>query len=105
MLEAVLAPWALTGRLWLRFWPQLMALVLAGSLAHDVLLWAAVHTGFAHHLSGLAVLTLVALAQLVTTVAMFLVLLPGLPALRARRKRRAPARRRTAAGRGGWGRC
>jgi len=82
MLEPVLAPWALTGRLWLRFWPQLMALVLAGALAHDVLLWVAVHTGFANHLAGLAVLTLVALAQLVTTVAMFLVLLPGLPALR-----------------------
>ncbi|MDT4831418.1 hypothetical protein FQZ97_649280 [compost metagenome] len=82
MLEPVLAPWALTGRLWLRFWPQLMAMVLAGALAHDVLLWVAVHTGFANHLSGLAVLTLVALTQLVTTVAMFLVLLPGLPALR-----------------------
>jgi len=82
MLEPVLAPWALTGRLWLRFWPQLIAPVLAGALAHDVLLWVAVHTGFANHLAGLAVLTLVALAQLVTTVAMFLVLLPGLPALR-----------------------
>jgi hypothetical protein len=56
--------------------------VLAGALAHEVLLWGAVHTGFANHLAGLAVLTLVALAQLVTTVAMFLVLLPGLPALR-----------------------
>ncbi|WP_447920250.1 hypothetical protein [Achromobacter aegrifaciens] len=82
MLEPVLAPWALTGRLWLRFWPQLMALVLAGTLARDVLLWVAAQTGFANHLAGLAVLTLVALAQLVTTVAMFLVLLPGLPALR-----------------------
>lgn len=101
MLEAVLAPWALTGRLWLRFWPQLMALVLAGSLAHDVLLWAAVHTGFAHHLSGLAVLTLVALAQLVTTVAMFLVLLPGLPALRGAQE---AARAGAAADGGGQGR-
>ncbi len=82
MLEPVLAPWALTGRLWLRFWPQLMALVLAGALARDVLLWVAAQTGFVNHLAGLAVLTLVALAQLVTTVAMFLVLLPGLPALR-----------------------
>jgi hypothetical protein len=83
MLESVLAPWALTGRLWLRFWPQLMALVLAGTLARDVLLWVAAQTGFANHLAGLAVLTLVALAQLVTTVAMFLVLLPGLPALQS----------------------
>lgn len=83
MLDSVLAPWALTGRLWLRFWPQLMALVAAGVLAHGLLMWLAVHTGFANHLAGVAVLTLVALSQLVVTVAMFLVVLPGLPALRA----------------------
>ena len=100
MLEPVLAPWALTGRLWLRFWPQLMALVAGGALAHDVLLWVAVHVGFANHLSGLAVLTLVALAQLVTTVAMFLVLLPGLPALRGAQE----AARAGGAAEGGKGR-
>ncbi|CAB3879646.1 hypothetical protein LMG26858_03158 [Achromobacter anxifer] len=101
MLEPVLAPWALTGRLWLRFWPQLMALVLAGALARDVLLWVAAQTGFVNHLAGLAVLTLVALAQLVTTVAMFLVLLPGLPALR---EAQAAARGGDAAGDGAQGR-
>ncbi|MBV7483976.1 hypothetical protein [Bordetella sp. BOR01] len=82
-MQGIAAPFALTFRLWLRFWPQLMALVLAGVLAHDLLLLLAVHIGFANHLAGLAVLTLVALAQLVVTVTMFQVLLPGLPALRA----------------------
>ncbi|MDM9561449.1 hypothetical protein [Bordetella petrii] len=80
---SIATPFALTFRLWLRFWPQLMCLVLAGVLANDVLLWAAVHTGFANHLAGLAVLTLVALAHLIVTVLMFQVLLPAMPALAA----------------------
>ncbi|WP_088159286.1 hypothetical protein [Achromobacter xylosoxidans] len=103
MLESVLAPWALTGRLWLRFWPQLMALVLAGTLARDVLLWVAAQTGFANHLAGLAVLTLVALAQLVTTVAMFLVLLPGLPALRGAQEAARAGQAETGGSRGRLG--
>ena len=82
-MQGIAAPFALTFRLWLRFWPQLMALVLTGVLAHELLLLLAVHTGFANHLAGLAVLTLVALTQLVITVTLFQVLLPGLPALRA----------------------
>lgn len=82
-MQGIAAPFVLTLRLWGRFWPQLMALVLAGVLAHSLLLLLAVHTGFANHLAGLAVLTLVALAQLVVTVTMFQVLLPGMPALRA----------------------
>lgn len=82
-MQGIIAPFALTFRLWRRFWPQLVALVLIGRLAHTALLQLAVHTGFANHLAGLAVLTLVALAQLVVTVTMFQVLLPGLPAIRA----------------------
>jgi len=82
-MQGIIAPFALTFRLWRRFWPQLVALVLIGRLAHTGLLQLAVHTGFANHLAGLAVLTLVALAQLVVTVTMFQVLLPGLPAIRA----------------------
>ncbi|HYG43238.1 MAG TPA: hypothetical protein VEA17_09990, partial [Bordetella sp.] len=82
-MQGIAAPFGLTFRLWLRFWPQLMALVLTGVLAHELLLLLAVHTGFANHLAGLAVLTLVALTQLVITVTLFQVLLPGLPALRA----------------------
>ncbi|MCD0502698.1 hypothetical protein [Bordetella petrii] len=83
MQGSIAAPFVLTFRLWLRFWPQLMALVLAGVLAQGLLLELAVRTGFANHLAGLGVLTLVALAHLVVTVTMFQVLLPGLPALRA----------------------
>ncbi|MEK7946890.1 hypothetical protein WKR98_19220 [Pigmentiphaga sp. YJ18] len=83
MTESIASPFALTFRLWLRFWPQLMCLVLAGVLANELLLRLAVHTGFANHLAGLAVLTLVALAHLIVTVLMFQVLLPGLPAVRA----------------------
>jgi len=82
-MQGITAPFALTFRLLRRFWPQLVALVLIGRLAHTGLLQVAVHTGFANHLAGLAVLTLVALAQLVVTVTMFQVLLPGLPAIRA----------------------
>lgn len=82
-MQRITAPFALTFRLWRRFWPQLVALVLIGSLSHALLLRLAVHTGFANHMAGLAVLTLVALAQLVVTVTMFQVLLPGLPAIRA----------------------
>lgn len=82
-MHAITAPFALTFRLLRRFWPQLVALVLIGRLAHEVLLQLAVRTGFVDHMAGLAVLTLVALAQLVVTVTMFQVLLPGLPAIRA----------------------
>ncbi|MBO9356246.1 hypothetical protein GG851_19835 [Bordetella petrii] len=82
-MQGIAAPFVLTFRLWKRFWPQLMALVLAGVLAHGALLLLAVHIGFANHLAGLAVLTLVALVQLVVTVTMFQVLLPAMPALRA----------------------
>src|SRR5690606_12226957 len=89
---SIAAPFALTFRLWLRFWPQLMCLVLPGVLANDVLLWAAVHTAFAHHLRGWAVLTLVAWAPLIDAVLMFQVLLPAMPALAA-----APAAARGAA--------
>ncbi|WP_251863534.1 hypothetical protein [Achromobacter sp. Marseille-Q4962] len=82
-MPGIAAPFVLTFRLWRRFWPQLAALVLAGVLVHGLLLQAAVRVGFLNHLAGLAVLTLVALAQLVITVTLFQVLLPGLPALRA----------------------
>lgn len=79
----LLIPFVLTFRLWWRYWPQLMALVLAGLLAHHALLWLAVQAGFADRLAGLAMLTLVVLAQLVVTILMFQLLLPALPALQA----------------------
>ncbi|MBZ9995770.1 hypothetical protein LB569_18360 [Mesorhizobium sp. BH1-1-4] len=62
-----------------RFWPQFVALVLAGVLAGDLLMQLAAKVALANHFAGLAMLTLVALAQLVVTVAMFHVLRPGLP--------------------------
>jgi hypothetical protein len=83
MLSDILRPIGLTLRLLARFWPQLVALVLAGIIANDLLLQLAARTGLENHLAGLAVLTLVALAQLVVTVAMFQVLRPALPRIRA----------------------
>lgn len=82
MLADVAAPFALTFRLLWRFWPQLVALVLAGVIAHDLLLYFAANAAFVSQMLGLALLTLVALAQLILTVAMFRVLLPGLPEIR-----------------------
>jgi hypothetical protein len=83
MLSDIIRPIGLTLSLLCRFWPQLVALVLAGIIAGDLLLQLAARTGLQNHLAGLAVLTLVALAQLTVTVAMFQVLRPALPRIRA----------------------
>ncbi|MER9372442.1 hypothetical protein [Mesorhizobium sp. M0491] len=53
--------------------------MLAGVLVGDLLMQLAAKVALANHFAGLAMLTLVALAQLVVTVAMFHVLRPGLP--------------------------
>ena len=45
MFADVAAPFALTFRLLARFWPQLVALVLAGILAGDLLLQLAAGAG------------------------------------------------------------
>ena len=97
MLADVAAPFALTFRLLARFWPQLVALVLAGILAGDLLVQLAARAAFVDHMLGLALLTLVALAQLIVTVAMFQLLRPALPAIR----RRTGCGRRRAVGGGG----
>jgi hypothetical protein len=83
MLADVVRPVALTFRLLWRFWPQLIALVLIGILAGDLLLQLAARMAYVDHMLGLALLTLVALAQLIVTVAMFQTLRPALPAVRA----------------------
>src|SRR5262245_20830151 len=83
MLAEVALPIKLTFKLWLRFWPQLVAVVLLGLLAADILMWLAVKAAFVNHYAGLGVLTLVALAQLVTTVSLIQIVRPGLPALSA----------------------
>ncbi|TGV55623.1 hypothetical protein EN784_29975 [bacterium M00.F.Ca.ET.141.01.1.1] len=79
MVADIIRPISLSFSLLRRFWPQLVALVLAGVLAGDLLLQLAAKVALANHFAGLAMLTLVALAQLVVTVAMFHVLRPGLP--------------------------
>ncbi|MBN9244959.1 MAG: hypothetical protein J0I98_19440 [Mesorhizobium sp.] len=89
MLTVAIKPIALTFRLLWRFWLQLLVLLLAGVVVGDLLLQLAAHTAYFDHMAGLAVLTLVALAQLVVTVAMFQVLRPGLPAVRAAQARAA----------------
>lgn len=96
---------ALTGRLLARFWPQLVALVLADGLARALLLEVSVRAGFVTPLAGLVALTTVVLAQMMFTVAMFETLRPGMPALAAARRAAfqasgapAPERRRGARG-------
>ncbi|TGQ80324.1 hypothetical protein EN850_13700 [Mesorhizobium sp. M8A.F.Ca.ET.207.01.1.1] len=79
MVADIIRPISLSFSLLRRFWPQLVALVLAGVLTGDLLLQLAAKVALANHFAGLAMLTLVALAQLVVTVAMFHVLRPGLP--------------------------
>ncbi|MER9655009.1 hypothetical protein NKJ26_16040 [Mesorhizobium sp. M0152] len=79
MVADIIRPITLSFSLLLRFWPQLVTLVLAGVLAGDILLRLAAKVALANHFAGLAMLTLVALAQLVVTVAMFHLLRPGLP--------------------------
>ncbi|MBN9216815.1 MAG: hypothetical protein J0I79_02565 [Mesorhizobium sp.] len=87
MVADIIRPIGLSFSLLRRFWPQLMALVLAGVLAGDLLMQLAARVALANHFAGLAMLTLVALAQLVVTVAMFHVLRPGLPNVLAAQRR------------------
>ncbi|CAN7430108.1 hypothetical protein [Mesorhizobium sp. LjRoot246] len=79
MFADIIRPISLSFSLLRRFWPQLVALVLAGVLVGDLLMQLAAKVALANHFAGLAMLTLVALVQLVVTVAMFHVLRPGLP--------------------------
>lgn len=83
MLPEVALPIKLTFKLWLRFWPQLAAVVLLGLSASHILMYLAVKTAYMNHYAGLGVLTLVALTQLVTTVSMIQIVRPGLPSVMA----------------------
>ncbi|MDX8445919.1 hypothetical protein [Mesorhizobium captivum] len=83
MLADAAKPLVLTFRLWWRFWPQLVAMVLLGIVFGDLFMQIAARTALVNHMAGLALLTLVALTQLIVTVAMFQTLLPALPATRA----------------------
>ncbi|EJN05169.1 hypothetical protein [Phyllobacterium sp. YR531] len=81
MLAEVALPIKLTFKLWLRFWPQLVAVVLLGLTVSHILMYLAVKTAYMNHYAGLGVLTLVALAQLVTTVSLIQIVRPGLPSV------------------------
>jgi len=83
MLSIAVRPLALTLKLWWRFWPQLVAIVLLGVVLGDLFMQVAARVALLNHMAGLALLTLVALTQLIVTVAMFQTMLPGLPAVRA----------------------
>jgi hypothetical protein len=83
MFADAIRPVGLTFALLFRFWPQLVALVLIGIFAGDLLMQLAARVSIHNHFAGLALLTLVALAQLIVTVAMFQILRPGLPSIRA----------------------
>jgi hypothetical protein len=82
MRAIAVRPLALTLKLWWRFWPQLVAMVLLGIVFGDLFMQVAARAALLNHMAGLALLTLVALTQLIVTVAMFQTLLPALPAVR-----------------------
>ncbi|RUX90060.1 hypothetical protein EN993_31955, partial [Mesorhizobium sp. M7D.F.Ca.US.004.01.2.1] len=67
MFADIIRPITLSFSLLRQFWPQLAALVLAGVLVGDLLMQLAARVALANHFAGLAMLTLVALAQLVVT--------------------------------------
>lgn len=90
-MDEILRPLALTARLLLRFWPQLLLIGALGYIARDLLLDAAVTIGLNYPLGGMIVLSLVVLAKLLVVVAMFSALLPCLPALSGLRTANAPA--------------
>lgn len=78
LVQDVLGPLALAGRLLLRYWPQLLLLGAVGYLLHDLLLDAAVRAGMQNALAGMVILSLVVLAKLAVIVMMFAVLRPAL---------------------------
>lgn len=95
MLADAVKPLALTLKLWWRFWPQLVAMVLLGIVFGDLFMQIAARAAFLNHMAGLALLTLVALTQLIVTVAMFQALLPALPAVQAAQRAAAQSESET----------
>lgn len=79
----IIRPLSLAGRLFLRFWPQLLLLATIGVLLHDLLLDLAVRAGLENALAGMVVLSFVVLAKLVIIVMMFAVLRPAMTGLTA----------------------
>ncbi|MGN6303222.1 MAG: hypothetical protein ACTHNH_00285, partial [Mesorhizobium sp.] len=85
-LDDIVRPLALTGRLLVACWPQLLLIGCLGMIARDLLLQGAVKVGLGFPLGGMVVLSFVVLAKLTVLVMMFVVLRPFLPALMALRR-------------------
>jgi hypothetical protein len=85
-MDDIVRPLALTGRLLVGCWPQLLLVGCIGMIIRDLLLEGAVTIGLQFPLGGMIVLSLVVLTKLAVLVVMFVVLQPLLPALTALRR-------------------
>lgn len=86
LLEPILRLPALTMRILWRYWPQLMALWVAGIIGNLLLNELAATIGRLNTLAGLSTLSLVVLLKLVIIVGLFGIVRPALPALDAAAK-------------------
>ncbi|WP_309082897.1 hypothetical protein [Chelativorans sp.] len=100
-IESVVGPFLLTGRLLVRFWPQLLLVGAVGYLLRDLLLRAAATVGLVHPLGGMVILSLVVLVKLAVVVMLFLVMRPGLPALASLSQPEPSVQTKHASARGG----
>ncbi|TIU23102.1 MAG: hypothetical protein E5W49_04950, partial [Mesorhizobium sp.] len=85
--EDIYRPLALTARLLIQCWPQLLLVGCLGVIARDLLLQGAVTIGLQFPLGGMVMLSLVILAKLTVLVMMFVVLRPHMPAVAALRQK------------------
>ncbi|MGX9178064.1 hypothetical protein [Mesorhizobium sp. BHbdii] len=85
-IDDIYRPLAVTTRLLVQCWPQLLLVGCLGVIAHDLLLQGAVTIGLQFPLGGMVMLSLVILAKLTVLVMMFVVLRPHMPAVAALRK-------------------
>ncbi|TIW40721.1 MAG: hypothetical protein E5V72_23345, partial [Mesorhizobium sp.] len=85
-IDDIYRPLAVTTRLLVRCWPQLLLVGCLGVIAHDLLLQGAVTIGLQFPLGGMVMLSLVILAKLTVLVMMFVVLRPHMPAVAALRQ-------------------
>ena len=81
VMDDIFRPLAMSGRLLVACWPQLLLIGCLGVIARDLLLQGAVTVGLQFPLGGMVVLSLVVLAKLTVLVLMFVVLRPHMPAL------------------------
>lgn len=84
-IDDIYRPLAVTTRLLVQCWPQVLLVGCLGVIAHDLLLQGAVTIGLQFPLGGMVMLSLVILAKLTVLVMMFVVLRPHMPAVAALR--------------------